>query len=215
MCRGGSTAVRQRPTPWVEWSNYFGTASKQSTLDLRDQRGIAGALIDLEYQRMELIKFNLFDNKTFAQYAGSPTGPVLKKWGEMRLDPTHPSFARVGGNGPQRCDGDLIRHRTLTGICNDIENPQWEPAGSFSPATWSSKARFLISARTNSPEPARRPARTAKARSAADQPQAVHARPDRPGIATRAWCVQFVDDANARTGRRRSSMCSPPSGSSS
>jgi hypothetical protein len=25
-------------------------------------RGIAGALTDLEYQRMELIKFNLFDN---------------------------------------------------------------------------------------------------------------------------------------------------------
>ena len=74
MCRGGSTAVQQRPTPWVDWSNYFGTASQQSTLDVRDQRGIAGALIDLEYQRMELIKFNLFDNKTFSQYAGSPTG---------------------------------------------------------------------------------------------------------------------------------------------
>ena len=58
---------------------------EESMLDVRDQRGIAGALIDLEYQRMELIKFNLFDNKTFAQYAGSPTGPVLKKWNEMRL----------------------------------------------------------------------------------------------------------------------------------
>ena len=129
MCRGGSSAVQQRPTPWVEWSNYFGTASKRSMLDVRDQRGITGALIDLEYQRMELIKFNLFDNKTFAQYAGSPTGPVLKKWSEMRLEPTHPSFARVGGNGPQRCDGDLIRHRTLTGICNDIENPAMGASG--------------------------------------------------------------------------------------
>lgn len=129
MCRGGSSAVQQRPTPWVDWSNYFGTASKRSMLDVRDQRGITGALIDLEYQRMELIKFNLFDNKTFAQYAGSPTGPVLKKWSEMRLEPTHPSFASVGGNGPQRCDGDLIRHRTLTGICNDIENPAMGASG--------------------------------------------------------------------------------------
>ena len=47
----------------------------------------------------------------------------------MRLDPAHPSFPRVGGNGPQRCDEDLIRHRTLTGICNDIENPAMGSSG--------------------------------------------------------------------------------------
>ncbi len=120
-------------------------------LDVRDQRGIAGALIDLEYQRMELIKFNLFDNKTFAQYAGSPTGPVLKKWNEMRLDPAHPSFARVGGNGPQRCDGDLIRHRTLTGICNDIENPAMGASGQLFARNVEFESTFPISARTISP----------------------------------------------------------------
>ena len=34
----------------------------------RNKRGVDGALMDLEYQRMELIKFNLFDNKTYEQY---------------------------------------------------------------------------------------------------------------------------------------------------
>ena len=34
----------------------------------RNTRGIDGALMDLEYQRMELIKFNLFENKTYEQY---------------------------------------------------------------------------------------------------------------------------------------------------
>ena len=33
------------------------------------------------------------------------------------------SFAAVGGAGEQLCAGELIRHRTLTGICNDIRNP--------------------------------------------------------------------------------------------
>ncbi len=31
-------------------------------------RGIDGALLDLEYQRIELIKFNLFDPKTYDEY---------------------------------------------------------------------------------------------------------------------------------------------------
>jgi hypothetical protein len=41
----------------------------------------------------------------------------------MRLPSTHPAFAAVGGAGVQRCAGELIRSRTLTGICNDIRNP--------------------------------------------------------------------------------------------
>src|SRR5262245_12395539 len=57
-CRGGEKAVREMRTPWVDWSNYFGTGgpTSRSALRLRDERGITAALIDLEYQRMELIK---------------------------------------------------------------------------------------------------------------------------------------------------------------
>ena len=92
-----------------------------------DRRGIDGALIDLEYQRIELIRFNLFDNSgTYREYVrgrdGIP-GPALRVWPEMRLPPEHPDFAAVGGAGPQICAGELIRHRTLTGLCNDIRNP--------------------------------------------------------------------------------------------
>ena len=78
-CRGGERAVQRRGVPWVDWSNYWaaGDATSQSDradsivlrhLTNRNTRGIDGALIDLEYQRMELIKFNLFDNKTYEQY---------------------------------------------------------------------------------------------------------------------------------------------------
>jgi hypothetical protein len=130
-CRGGETAVKEMSTPWVDWSNYFGAGDVKSPLGLhvRDERGITAALIDLEYQRMELIKFNLFDNKTFQKYAGTPEGATLKTWDEMRLLASHPSFGQVGGHGAQLCQGDLIRHRTLTGICNDIRNPAMGSSG--------------------------------------------------------------------------------------
>ena len=70
-CRGGEKAVAQMDTPWVDWSNYWATGDTSSNATRRNsggrftdrnQRGIDGALIDLEYQRMELIRFNLFDN---------------------------------------------------------------------------------------------------------------------------------------------------------
>jgi hypothetical protein len=41
----------------------------------------------------------------------------------MRLPKDHPRYRDVGGDGPQICQGDLIRGRTPTGICNDIRNP--------------------------------------------------------------------------------------------
>src|SRR5690242_5714606 len=67
LCRGGQRAVQFRMTPWVDWSQYWGAGdstslpkgllSRAATL-----QGVSGALLDLEYQRIELIKFNLFDN---------------------------------------------------------------------------------------------------------------------------------------------------------
>ncbi|WP_230086186.1 peroxidase family protein [Halomonas sp. 328] len=148
-CRGGRRALDflALDTPWVDWQSYWATgdgASRNARYDegwIRslvgglserihanpNARGIDGALLDLEYARVELIKFNLFDNLTYAEYVqgrdGAP-GTTLRRWDALRLPPDHPQFEAVGGDGEQRCQGELIRHRTLTGICNDIDNPR-------------------------------------------------------------------------------------------
>jgi hypothetical protein len=120
-------------TPWVDWSQYWGTGDATTQLPglLTKNgpafRGVAGALLDLEVQRIELIKFNLFDNNdTYQQYISgrdSVGGPALKTWAEMRLPKNDAHYQDVGGDGSQACKGDLIRARTLTGICNDVLNP--------------------------------------------------------------------------------------------
>src|ERR1017187_2526605 len=139
LCRGGEQALQFRGTPWVDWSNYWGTGDMTSlptgflSSSLPAQRGVAGALLDLELQRVELIKFNLFDNSgTYAQYVKGRDGvggSALKVWPEMRLASTNPSYSAVGGDGPQECKGDLIRWRTVTGICNDVLNPAMGSSG--------------------------------------------------------------------------------------
>ncbi len=135
-CRGGDNAVAHRDQPWVDWQNYWatgdantrapGTSPRTGHLG-PNGRGIDGALLDLEYQRVELIKFNLFDNSgTYRGYVngrGGVAGPALKVWDAMRLPPNEPNFIAVGGDGPQLCRGELIRYRNLTGICNDLRNP--------------------------------------------------------------------------------------------
>src|SRR5687768_2306137 len=139
-CRGGEKAVAHRATPWVDWSNYWGTGDVSSRSDRREsgshvldrnKRGVDGALLDLEYQRMELIKFNLFDNSTFEQYLTSPSGTTAKVWPEMRLPADHANFGalEIGADGGQLCKGELIRFRTVTGICNDIRNPAMGSTG--------------------------------------------------------------------------------------
>src|SRR5262249_18970980 len=55
--------------------------------------------------------------------AAGTDGRSLKVWPEMRLPSGNPNYQAVGGDGDQTCKGDLIRGRTLTGICNDIRNP--------------------------------------------------------------------------------------------
>ena len=138
-CRGGEKAVAETTdNPWVDWASYYATGDASSKSDGREAvtllgkhvkdngRGIDGALLDLEYQRVELIKFNLRDNYTYADYVtgrSGVSGRSLKVWDEMRLPAGHPEFQAVGGNGAQLCRGELIRHRNLTGICNDIRNP--------------------------------------------------------------------------------------------
>jgi len=137
-CRGGEKAVQYRNTPWVDWQNYYATGDFSSKKEGRDAvtaigkhllpngRGIDGALLDLEFQRIELIKFNLFDQNTYDDYIqgrDGQAGPTLKQWDEMRLPPSHKFYQEVGGDAKQLCKGTLITHRTLTGICNDLTNP--------------------------------------------------------------------------------------------
>ena len=135
-CRGGDTALKWRRTPWVDWQTYWAAAGDDSPITgltsklgflSPNQRGITGALLDLEYQRIELLKFNLFDNSsTFEEYIRGRNGAggrTLKTWPQMRLSKNHPFYAKVGGDGTQKCAGELIRFRNLTGICNDTMNP--------------------------------------------------------------------------------------------
>ena len=132
-CRGGERAAVWRGTPYVDWANYWATGDGSSLLPGTsgvgghlgpNGRGVDGALLDLEYQRMELIKFNLFDNGgSFVDYVqgrnGVP-GTALKTWPAMRLPADSPFYAAVGGDGEQLCQGELIRWRQVSGICNDI-----------------------------------------------------------------------------------------------
>lgn len=139
LCRGGQQALEFRGTPWVDWSNYWGTGDMASlpkgfiSSKLPAQRGVAGSLLDLELQRVELIKFNLFDNSgTYSEFVKGRDGvggPALKVWPEMRLPSNNPSYTAVGGDGAQVCTGDLIRWRTVSGICNDIVNPAMGSSG--------------------------------------------------------------------------------------
>ena len=126
-------ALSRRDSVWLDWPNYWGAGDASSKFEgglpaltefgkhlKPNLRGVDGALIDLEYQRMELIKFNLNDNHTYDKYVqGDSTtpGPVIKTWDAMKLSPSHPQYKQVTtADGKQMCRGELIRHRTLTGI---------------------------------------------------------------------------------------------------
>ena len=146
QCRGGDKALQYRYTPWNDWGNYWATGDGTSLKEGAEAvtklgehvkpngRGIDGSLMDLEYQRVELIKFNLFDNYTYETYIKGnkeKEGPAIKTWPEMRLDANHPAFTSVGGEGDQVCSGELIRGRTLSGICNDVFNPKMGATGTY------------------------------------------------------------------------------------
>lgn len=138
-CRGGEQATKWQQTPWVDWQHYFATGDTTTLAPdgkkaktkigehlFPDGRGIDGALMDLEYQRIELIKFNLFDQSTYKEYVSGRDGKdgrTLDQWDAMRLPEEHADYERVGGNNKQICRAELLTHRTLSGICNDAINP--------------------------------------------------------------------------------------------
>ena len=124
-CRGGARALELRRGPWVAWPLYWATGdggSRVTGIELGepflrpDQRGLDGALIDLEYQRVELIRFNLFDNSgTYRQYVERARRRPGRDQGLGRdAAPAGPSRYRAVG-GDRRisvCAGELIRFRT-------------------------------------------------------------------------------------------------------
>ncbi|HLZ35925.1 MAG TPA: peroxidase family protein [Nitrospira sp.] len=137
-CRGGQYAVDNMRGPWLDWPNFWATRDESSRVPLHllsdariigpNAHGINGALVELELQRIELIKFNLFDNnKTYEAYLkgrGDDPGPIVKSWPEMRLADMDSHYQDVGGAAAQQiCTGETIRFRTVNGICNDIYNP--------------------------------------------------------------------------------------------
>src|SRR5262245_10944117 len=104
--RGGERAVLERPRPWIDWRNYWATGDADSQvpgfralfgnvpLIGSNRHGIAGSLLDLELQRMEMIKFNLFDNSgTYEKYTQvwrDPAGVFHTPWVEMRVTDQKP-----------------------------------------------------------------------------------------------------------------------------
>src|SRR5215467_9443802 len=60
-CRGGAAAVAWRSTPWTDWQKYWAAGGDESRAQgwashfgflSPNQRGINGAILDLEYQRI-------------------------------------------------------------------------------------------------------------------------------------------------------------------
>jgi hypothetical protein len=140
LCNGGSNALASSKTPWVDWANYWGVGDsssksnrydKNSRLFNRAKRGVDGALIDLEYQRMELIKFNLYDTSTSRSNTPEVNNYGEPVWSELQLQPesSNAILTQQTEYASEGCSGDLIRFRTLTGICNDIFNPMMGSSG--------------------------------------------------------------------------------------
>jgi hypothetical protein len=116
-CRGGARAAEARRGPWVDWPAYWATGDAGSRTPGAswggrffgpDQRGLDGALIDLEYQRVELFRFNLFDNSgTYPQYArgrdgvpGAPSGSGPRCACRRPIPRSRPSEARASSAAP-------------------------------------------------------------------------------------------------------------------
>ena len=135
-CRGGEAAVAWRKTPWIDWPLYWAAGGAESRVPRwlsqlgflsPNNRGINGALLDLEYQRIELLKFNLFDNSgTYENYLrdrAKPRREAHKDLAAIQITEGHIRLRR----GRRRWRANVLRRaHTLSHadrICNDILNP--------------------------------------------------------------------------------------------
>ena len=118
-CRGSIGAIILPPAMKSSKSSFFP----------RNFRGVGGALVDLEYERAELIEFNLFDNSgTFEAYVKGRRqrrqAPSRRHGRRCACPQTTRTMPRWEAHAEQQiCKGELIRFRTLNGICNDLDNP--------------------------------------------------------------------------------------------
>ena len=205
-CRGGSNAVAFREVPWTDWGNYWAT---------RDNASKSFFAHEEPARRQRLAHRPRVRARRVDQVQ-----PVRQQWhlstvrewrrrdrwrrgqdvaGDAAAGHAIPRYAAVGGAAAeQHCTGELIRHRTLNGICNDTRNPLMgssrhalRPQREFRDDVPRQGAR-----RAGSQSP-RRTSRAALARSAGHQPQALHARADRQRGVQR-WLRQ----ARLREGRQ-------------
>ena len=156
----------------------------------RNTRGIDGALMDLEYQRMELIKFNLFDNRTYETYVkgGHDNGRrrtvrSSRSGRRCALPPNDPNIA----NGDEERRSDLQRGRPSASAPQRHLQRHQQSRDGLDRQLFARKVQFEttypdLGLDVLDQEPARRADLAAQARPAGDQPQAVHARSD--GCAT-------------------------------
>ena len=171
-CRGGERAASSSDAPYVDWPGYWAAADADSLASgstngdpsgAGNARGIAGALLDLEYQRIELIKFNLFDNsgtyRTYVKGRDGVAGPALKVWDAMRLPPIASVVRCRRRRWRAALQGELIRFRNVDGTATTSATRGWVRRTRRSRGTFQFDATF--------PELGRNAARTQPARRSA------------------------------------------------
>ena len=135
-CRGGEAAVAWRKTPWLDWPLYWSAGGAES----RVSGWLSSSAFSAPTAAASTARCSISNTSasscsssicsttaapmkiTFAT-ENSHAEKLAKTWPQFRLPQDNPAYAAVGGDGAQKCTGELIRFRTLTGICNDILNP--------------------------------------------------------------------------------------------
>ena len=185
-------------------------------------RGVSGRALDLEYQRIELIKFN-----SVRQLRNLPDLRQRTRWrwragaedlaGDAPSEEIIPTTRQSVATASSLCKGALIRARTLTGICNDIRNPLMGSTGMPFCRNVEFEATFpdleqttLTKNRHGGRIGLLLPIRNLSAANSSH----VCNHP-RPRAILVSDCPATLSTRTAITRRRHSSMCSPPTGSSS
>ncbi|MEZ4744061.1 MAG: peroxidase family protein [Bdellovibrionota bacterium] len=148
--RGGEQALKRNKTPWIDWGAYYGSRDVKD--EGKDQRGFAnivsgatsghyGSLLDLEVQRVELLKFNMYD--TNGEYDDYRSGNVTKK--------IFPSLQGLDCGEENDYGNKKWWFRTTDGRCNDMQNPKMGMANLAFPRNADFMATFPDIERGNGP----------------------------------------------------------------